>query len=209
MREEQHLLPRPARNRQFAVGERTRGKRGLDLNAVAARSQARAFARRHAETPAALVVAGAVGHPVGLSGQNVQALRQLIQRHDRLHRLGVPDQVQVVPLEIHDATPVGVDNRGILNVPLRGYLPVEDPGAAAHFVDLQWHPCPDECECLPDARPGDAPADRIQAFGKTVQRRPGLGIRDECGGRFHAGVPPASARRCASSASKADWWKSG
>src|SRR5262245_31226467 len=101
--EEQHLLARAPGDGEVPVGERPGREGTADLDAVATVDQRRTLARTQAETPAALVVARAIGNPLGPVGAHVQAGRELLERQGRVYRLRVADDVQIVRLEVDDA----------------------------------------------------------------------------------------------------------
>src|ERR1700719_1666694 len=99
----------------------------------------------------------------------MQPGRQLLERQGRLYRLGVADEVQVVRLEIDYPTAVGIDDRGVFDVPLIRYFPIEHACAAGHLVYDQRHAGADERERLTHTGAGDAPADRVQPRGNLVE----------------------------------------
>ena len=95
---------------------------------------------------------------------------EFAQRHGRMHRRTVVQDVQVALLEVDNPLPVAILYIGISNIPLFRYGPIED----RQFPWALQKVCSgirslDQSQSPPDSVAGDAPADRVKLRGEAVQ----------------------------------------
>jgi hypothetical protein len=153
---------RPSWQQILAIRQMTVEQRGVDANFVVVFRHLFQLPVRETETPVFLVIRGTVRNQIRLLRQGVKVGSQLGQRHRALYRNAVVYDVQIVPAKINDPFAAGVLNVGIANVPFAGHSPVEDPGAAGNFVDVERYFLFQASQRLAEAVAGDAAANRVQ-----------------------------------------------
>ena len=102
-------------------------------------------------------------------GKREQMGLEFVQRHGRVHRGAVVQDVQVAVPKIDDPLAAAILYICIPNIPLFRDGPIEDWGSGWHFGDLQRNSVLDQRQGLPDAIAGDAAADRIELCREAVQ----------------------------------------
>src|SRR5690606_5051402 len=127
------------------------------------------IAMGQAEPPLTPVVARAVWYQVGLRRQCMQVMPERGEIHGGADRLGVADDVQVVPSELCEPIAVGCLDPSVLYVPLERHFPVERLAAGRYLVDGERDALADDAQRTANAVAGDAAADGVEPLGERVQ----------------------------------------
>ena len=172
VRRQQHLVLAGTGDDMLAVGEAAVFKRGIDDGGVVARRQRLQRVVAHAKAPALGVVRRLVGDEVGLIGQRVDVLFQLIQGQHHIDGRRVAQDVQVRGAKIDHALTARVGDVGVGDVPLARDRPVEHGSARRHLGRLDVDVAAEDAERPAHAVAGDAAADRIELGGEVVDPLP-------------------------------------
>ncbi|KPV52094.1 hypothetical protein SE17_17495 [Kouleothrix aurantiaca] len=170
----QDLVGAGAGQHKLAIAQVAGRERRVDAHLVGAVGQRVEIPLAQAEAPLALIIAGAVGHPIGMLGRCEQVRAQLAQRQRALHRLAVVQHMQVRLAEIDHALAAAVFDIGVANIPLVGHQPVEHGRARRNLMQRQRHVFLQDAQGFAHARAGDAAADRVEPRDQGVHRRAGI-----------------------------------